>query len=172
LFDLRERLAYFEFGEEDRALLEELRPLLEKHAAEFVASFYRHLLSFPRTRRLLRNPEVKRRLLDDQARYLLSLAGPRIDEAYVAERRRIGEVHERLGLEPGWYLGAYGRYVALLTPVICEHLRSDPARAERMLAALGKLLFFDVQLVLEAFIARREQELDYLSREREEAEEG
>jgi hypothetical protein len=30
-----------------------------------------------------------------------------VDESFVAERRRIGEIHERVGLEPRFYLGAY-----------------------------------------------------------------
>ena len=162
---LGRQLDYFELSESDLDLLKRLRPLLEKHADALVAAFYRHLLSFDTTRRLLADPAVKDRLLHKQRAYLLSLAGPEIDEAYVAGRRRIGEVHERIGLEPRWYLGAYALYSSLLTPLVCEEMARDPEGAECTLAALHKLLLFDAQIAMETYIERRERDLEYLNRE-------
>jgi signal transduction histidine kinase len=162
---LAERVAYFDYGEADRGFLAEIGPVLEKSADSLVAAFYRHLLSYPVPRRLLRDPAVKERLLGSQRRYLLSLAGPDLDEAYVAERRRIGETHERIGLEPAWYLGAYSLYLTLLTPLVFEHFHAEPQRAERSLMALQKLLLFDASLAMDAYIERRERELEYLNRE-------
>ena len=159
------QLDYFELSETDLDLLKRLRPLLEKHADSLVAAFYRHLLSFDATRRLLADPGVKERLLHKQRTYLLSLAGPEIDDAYVEGRRRIGEVHERIGLEPRWYLGAYALYSSLLTPLVCEEMDRDPEGAERTLAALQKLLLFDAQIAMETYIERREHDLEYLNRE-------
>ena len=92
---------------------------------DLVAAFYRHLLSFPETQRLLRDPEVTKRLLTKQRQYLLSLAGPEIDAAYIETRRRIGEMHARVGLEPRWYLGAYALYHSLLTPMILASITSS-----------------------------------------------
>jgi signal transduction histidine kinase len=130
-----------------------------------VAAFYRHLLSYPVPRRLLRDPAVKERLLGAQRAYLLRLAGPEIDEAYVSERRHIGETHERIGLEPAWYLGAYALYLTLLTPLVFDHFKAEPQRAERILLALQKLLLFDASLAMDSYIERRERELEYLNRE-------
>ncbi len=162
---LHRQLDYFDLSERDIDLLKRLRPLLEKQADALVAAFYRHLLSFDTTRRLLADPAVKDRLLHKQRAYLLSLAGPEIDEAYVAGRRRIGEVHERIGLEPSWYLGAYALYSSLLAPLVCEEMARDPECAERTLAALHKLLLFDAQIAMETYIERRERDLEYLNRE-------
>ena len=77
--DTRQRLAFLNLGDEDRVLLAELEPVLEKHADGLVAAFYRHLLSFAPTRQLLRDPAVKDRLLGKQREYLLSLARPSFD---------------------------------------------------------------------------------------------
>jgi signal transduction histidine kinase len=162
---VQERVAYFDYGEADRGLLAELATTLEKHADSLVAAFYRHLLSYPPMRHLLREPEVKERLLGLQRQYLLSLAGPEVDEAYVVQRRGIGEVHERIGLEPAWYLGAYALYLSLLTPLVGERFAAEPHRGERALVALQKLLLFDASLAMETYIGRRERELEYLNRE-------
>jgi signal transduction histidine kinase len=164
--DTRQRLAFLNLGEEDRALLADLEPVLEKHADALVAAFYRHLLSFAPTRQLLRDPAVKERLLAKQREYLLSLARPRFDAAYVAQRRQIGEVHRRIGLEPRWYLGAYALYKSLLAPLIWDlGARGDPERGARTLTALQRLLSFDAQLAMEAYIEAGERNLDYLTEE-------
>jgi signal transduction histidine kinase len=163
--DTERRLAFVGLGEEERAYLSALRPILERHADALVGAFYRHLLSFERTRALLRDPEVKERLLGKQREYLLSLGTVSYEETFLAERVAIGETHERIGLEPRWYLGAYAIYFSLLAPAVVEAFRSEPHRAQRALSALVKQLFLDAQLAMEAYMARHEQDLEYQNRE-------
>ena len=164
--DTAQRLAFLHLGQEDRVLLAELEPLLEKQADGLVAAFYRHLLSFGPTRKLLRDPVVKNRLLVKQREYLLSLAHPTFDVAFVAQRRQIGEVHQRIGLDPRWYLGAYALYQSLLTPVIWDQIaKGDPERGARTATALQKLLWFDAQLAMEAYIEASARSQDYLTEE-------
>lgn len=163
--ELDQRLAFLALTGEDQRCLQELRPLLEQHADALVGAFYRHLLSFEPTRALLRDPAMKERLLQKQRDYLLSLAGASLDEQYVADRVRIGERHMEAGLEPRWYLGAYALYFSLLAPVIFEATREDPVRGERTVTALLKMLMLDAQIAMEAYIEKRERELEYLNQE-------
>ncbi len=163
--DLEQRLAFLNLGPADLERLAQLRPLFEKQAPALVASFYRHLLSFPPTRQLLSDPQVKERLMQAQREYLVSLAGPTLDDAFIEQRRRIGETHDRVGLEPRWYLGAYALYLSILTPVIWEAYEHDPQQATSMLVSLQKLLFLDAQLAMEAYIDRHHRELEYLTEE-------
>ncbi len=163
--DLEQRLSYLGLRAEDFEALRSLREPLEKNADAFVGAFYRHLLSFQPTRELLRDAEVKNRLLASQRAYLLSLAGPVVDETFVAERRRIGEIHERVGLEPRFYLGAYALYLSLLTPIVLETFAHDGSRGADVLIALQKLLLLDAQLAVETYVERRERELQYLTDE-------
>jgi signal transduction histidine kinase len=165
LDDRQLRLAFMELGEEDAENLRRLKPVLEKHADGFVAAFYRHLLSFEETHRLLANAEVKNRLLVAQREYLLSLADPVLDDAYFSQRIAIGATHMRVGLEPRWYLGAYSLYQRLLVPVIWEHYRSNSALAERIVISLHKRLMLDAQLAMESYIERREGRLAFLNSE-------
>src|SRR5271166_5685411 len=93
--DTAQRLAFVGLGDEERSYLTALRPILERHADALVAAFYRHLLSFERTRALLRDSAVKERLLDKQRKYLLSLGSASYEEDFLAGRVAIGETHER-----------------------------------------------------------------------------
>jgi signal transduction histidine kinase len=158
-------LAFFDLGDADLARLPELKPMLEKQADALVAAFYRHLLSFPDTRKLLRDPEVTQRLLGEQRKYLLSLAEPAIDDAYLAQRRHIGQTHERIGLAPTWYLGAYSLYESLLMPLFVEAFPGEPGKAQALEVTLRRRLRLDASLALETYVARRERDLEYLNQQ-------
>jgi signal transduction histidine kinase len=163
--EIDDRLSFLSLADNDRRLLATLAPLLERHADRLVSAFYRHLLSFDVTRGLLSDPAVKSRLLEKQREYLLSLAGPAIDDDYVAERIRIGQVHARIGLGPRYYLGAYALYFSLLAPIIAEDCRGEAERTQETLSALVKLLLLDAQLAMEAYIESHEETLTHLNRE-------
>jgi signal transduction histidine kinase len=163
--DTNERLAFLGFDEADRLRLAKLAPHLENAADDFIHAFYQHISSFPETRALLGDEATQARLLALQREYLLSLAGSVVDEDYVDDRRRIGETHERIQLPPRWYLGAYGFYLSFLTPLVLEAFSDDIAEAGRTLVALQRLLMFDAQLAIEAYIDRRELDLEQLAAE-------
>jgi len=159
--DLELRLGYLDLGSADLERLAALQPMLEKHAAELVDSFYHHLLSFLPTRQLLGDAVVRERLVNLQRDYLISLADPIIDDAYIEQRRRIGETHERVGLEPRWYLGAYALYLSLLIPLVHEAHPHDPLEASRMIVALQKRLSLDAQIGMEVYIDHQQRQLQY-----------
>ena len=167
--ELKQRLAFLGLTPEDQARLRRLRPALEQNADRFVGAFYRHLLSFEPMRQLLSDPDVKQRLMQKQHDYLLSLARGDLDEDYVEERVRIGDTHVEVGLEPRWYLGAYATYFTLLASLVFESKGGDSVEVERTLGALVKVLMLDAQIAMEAYISKREEQLEYLNRELSEA---
>jgi signal transduction histidine kinase len=163
--DLELRLGYLDLGPSDLKRLAALQPVLEKHAVGLVDAFYRRLISFPPTRQLLGDPAVRERLVNTQRDYLISLADPTIDDAYCEQRRVIGEAHERSGLEPRWYLGAYALYLSLLIPLVNEAYLHDPIEASRTIVSLQKRLWLDAQIAMEAYIDRQQRQLQYFTDE-------
>jgi signal transduction histidine kinase len=152
-----ERKRFGRFAPEDATLLAELRPVFEKNAVAVVESFYDHLLRFAPLRLLLAAEGTVERLKEHQRDYLLSLVSGTYGASYVRDRLRIGEIHDRIGLDPEWYLGTYGLYFDLLLPLIDEGFAGDPSRAARAQAALSKLFLLDVQLVLDAYYGIRQK---------------
>lgn len=163
--DLEQRISYLDLTPADLDRLSSLRPILEKQGARLVDAFYRHLLAFPQTRALIRDPIVRQRLMDSQHEYLLSLATPTIDDDYLENRRRIGETHERIGLEPRWYLGAFALYLSILIPAVHEAIAHDPQLAGATISSLQKRLFLDAQIAMESYIDRQQQQLNDLTSE-------
>jgi signal transduction histidine kinase len=157
--EIEQYTAFLNLGPSDIEHLAELKPVLEKHAPKLVDAFYAHLSFFPETRSLIENPEIKKRLLEIQRKYLISLGEVTLGQAYVDRRRLIGITHERLGVEPRWYLGAYALYRSMLIPLIIDSYPKDPAKAQATLIALQKILSLDAQLAMEAYIGKQQQTL-------------
>jgi len=166
---LADRLAYIGLDEADLECLEGLRPTLEARADELVDGFYEHLIQFPETASLLKDVPTRERLLVQQRAYLLSLADGRIDEAHIEARREIGRVHAGVGLAPSWFLGAYARYLALITPHVRTVCGEDAVAADRALLALQRRMTLDAQLAIEAYIERHDADLTELNEKLREA---
>ena len=155
------RKGFLRFTKEEEAALTVLQPIMAEHVDELVGAFYRHLLSFPETRRFLTDELISTRLLEAQKRYLLSLVAGSYDRAYEEGRRQIGRVHARLGLTPEWYFGAYALYLSLLQPLIVEQFRNQPDQYVAVRIALTKVIFLDMQLALEAYIEKSSEGQDF-----------
>jgi rsbT co-antagonist protein RsbR len=93
-----------------------------------------------------------RRVKRTQSAYFLGLFEGRLDRAYVADRVRVGTAHERIGLGPQWYLGAYRRYLHLLFEMLVAESPHAADAHKAFLAAL-KLVFFDTSIALDTYIA-------------------
>ncbi len=146
------RLRFLSLTEHDQALLKALRPLLEQHVTAIEDAFYEHLLQFPEAAQLLRDRTTVERLKHLQREYLLRLTDGVYDDKYFADRLRIGQAHERVGLSPRWYLLAYSHYFKLITPLIRAHYANDPARADDSVLALEKVFMLDASLAMDAYI--------------------
>ena len=57
--DLEHRINYLDLTQADLDRLANLRPVLEEQGSRLVDAFYRHLLSFPQTRELIRDLHAK-----------------------------------------------------------------------------------------------------------------
>jgi signal transduction histidine kinase len=159
--DWKTRKAFLLLTEEDERRLKLLQPLMDRHVEDLVSAFYQHLLGFGETRKLLTNELITTRLKDAQKSYLRSLVHGPYDEAYRESRLKIGQVHDRIGLTPQWYLGAYSLYLTLLQPLVLHEFRNRPADADAVLSALTKVVFLDIQLVLEAYIQKSSEKLEF-----------
>jgi diguanylate cyclase (GGDEF)-like protein/PAS domain S-box-containing protein len=167
---LQQRLAYVGFGDEDARCLAGI--VLPAGAAGFLDGFYSHLQAFDEPAALLGGDNGVERLKQVQSAYFSRLFSGRYDLDYMADRLRVGMVHQRVGLAPGWYLGAYASYLCALLPSLERACGDDGARFLAVTQALVKLIFFDVGVALEAYFveekkallqARRQAEVTFLS---------
>ncbi len=150
--ELRSRRAFFQITDEDLARLVKLRPFADKHMQEVVEDFYRLLLDHPETRKFFPDEASIRRVKRTQGEYFLGLFNGRIDLAYVEDRLRVGAAHERIGLSPKFYLGAYRRYLELILGYMTQEF-GNHADLQADFIAVQKLVYFDVALAIDTYIA-------------------
>jgi rsbT co-antagonist protein RsbR len=152
--ELKSRRAFLDLTDADLARLAGLRPFAEKCTDAIVDQFYELLLGPPETRRFLPDQATVRRLKRTQREYFLGLFSGKCDLEYVEDRQRVGRAHERIGLSTKWYLGAYRKYLELIE----NHLRSeltDPDWAGEAFQSIQKLVFFDVVIAIDTYVASK-----------------
>ncbi len=149
--ELRSRRAFYEIADEDLERLAGLRAQVENWTDGIVEDFYALLIGHPETRAILHDRAQVERLKRLQRDYFLGLFAGRCDLAYVEDRLRVGAAHERIGLAPKWYIGAYRRYLQLVHDRLYAALPQE--RAELAFSSVMKLVAFDKSLAIDTYIA-------------------
>jgi len=149
--EVRSRRAFFEVTDEDLARLAALRPVAEACTDEIVEGFYALLLQHAETRKFFEDATTVKRVKRTQRDYFLGLFAGRCDLAYVEDRLRVGTVHERIGMAPKWYLGAYRRYLQLLHEQLYKRL--EVGEAHLAYGSAQRLVYFDQSLAIDTYIA-------------------
>jgi signal transduction histidine kinase len=147
------RMAFLGLTPEDAERLAALQPVFQQHARDFAERFYQHLLAHPHTAAYLRDPAQLERLKQLQADYFAALLEGVFDETYREGRTRVGHAHQRVGLEPVWYLGAYNQYVQITFPLFVQALGGDVEKMLPHLLSLMKVIFLDIGLALDTYFA-------------------
>jgi methyl-accepting chemotaxis protein len=101
------RLEFTRIDEETRSTLRELRPFVARVLPTILDEFYRHVARFPETARLFANPAHMQHARAMQLKHWDLIASASFDDSYVRSVTAVGEAHNRLGLEPRWYIGGY-----------------------------------------------------------------
>ena len=153
------RLEYLEFGKEDAALLSGMHEQLRACWEKFGERFYAYLCSTPALQPYL-DDQALARLKCHQSAYFSWLSQGRYDQEYVRNRIAVGLAHQRIGLAPEWYLGAYRKYLGELVPILWTVSGGDFSTFERAFNALSKIVFFDIGIALDTYFAAGRKAID------------
>ena len=155
----RRRQAFLGIAAADARNVRALRNAFADYGREFAERFYQHLLTHPETAALLHDPDQLEQLKKLQARYFAELLDGVFDEAYFEGRLRVGLAHQRVGLEPVWYLGAYNQYVQLTFPFFARAFGDNVAEVMPLLLSLVKVIFLDIGLALHTYFSEATEKL-------------
>ncbi len=106
-YSIASRLAFVGMDEETRTALRQLQPLIAKSLPAILDRFYRQVSMFPETARHFGSQTHMDQAKQAQLRHWATIAQATFDESYVRAVTKIGETHNRIGLEPRWYIGGY-----------------------------------------------------------------
>ena len=150
-----ERLSFLQWSAEDALRLAAMAGAMDPAQQAFVDQLYDHLQNFATPAALLQSPQTIERLKHSQGSYYQDLWRGQFDDEYVNGRLRIGMIHQQVGLELKWYLGAYRLY---LDRMLGELFTGHPQH--QLYASLLKAVFFDISLALDTYSAAQHRALE------------
>ena len=151
------RKRFLAFDDSDAHRLAEIYDLTQEHVDEVIEAFYDHLLSFPETAAFFRDPRLLEHVKGRQKEYFIRLTQGDYEQEYVADRLRLGSIHEKIGLPVRSFLGMYAFYLREIAALLLKEHVHDPDQAFATFHSLAKLLFFDIGLGVDIYIYQRER---------------
>ncbi len=150
--EMARRRKFLRIDDKDEANLVGFRDSAHACMESVVDTFYDHLRGHEGTRRHLLNDRHIDNLRRTQSAYFERLFDGDLHEAYGRDRLRVGRTHERIGLGPEWYIGAYALYLCEVMPHVLEAYKGKPGKAAAVFQSLIKVIFLDMGLAIDTYI--------------------
>jgi len=149
---LEEFKRYVAFGEADEASLRALHDLARPSFPAIADAFYARILGHSEARRAITGGEAQvERLKATLGRWLGEVLGGPWDEAWFASHCRIGRIHVQIDLPQHYMFAAMNVVREALARIASGAPGLDPARRDRMLEALHKVLDLDLAVMLHTY---------------------
>lgn len=176
---IADRLRFYKIDNDARSQLQSFMPALERELPRILKAFYSHVGTEPPLVAMFSSDAHIEHAKEKQTEHWRRMFSGRFDEDYAQSVERIAQTHNRLGLEPSWYIGGYALVLAELQSVAARQFVSrinpDAARikTEALLRAIGLAVLVDVDLVIAAYMDAKSmsfrQRLDRLAGEFDES---
>ncbi|WP_305846560.1 globin-coupled sensor protein [Microvirga sp. VF16] len=144
-----------------RTIWQEISPELPK----ILERFYAHMHRQPRLSKLIGTQQS--RLVSAQLQHWSRLFSGNFDASYVDGIRRIGLIHNKIGLEPRWYIGGYAFILNELVGALSKKHRFKGAMLARKLTVMNQAVMLDMDFAIsvyeEAFVQDRQKKGELLS---------
>lgn len=149
--EMERRKRYLRFTEQDAINLRGFASKAEESKKHVVEVFYDHITN-SETQQFIKSEKHLRNLKGTQSEYFTKLFSGEYDGAYGEDRLRVGRTHERIGLSPEWYVGAYCLYMCEMLQVIFQDGDRDTDEALEMAQSLIKVICLDMGLAIDTYI--------------------
>lgn len=147
------RLRFLEVDQTTFESLQRIKQLLDTEIDNLLDKFYAHILQEPELQSLFPDEETVARARQAQKRYWLRhLFAKKFDHAQLEQAEQIAKAHLRIGLGPSWYISGYGYLLNQFVELACLCHRNDTDKIPAVIQALNKLVFLDMNTVLDMYL--------------------
>lgn len=144
------RLAFIELSDQHGAALQAVWPSLEAELPGILDRFYGHLLHYPQLQALLGAGANIQHLKEAQSAHWARLFEGAFEPDYFERAVAIGTAHQRIGLEPRWYVAAYAIVLGDLLAIVRRVTRRK--EIDTTVAAVTKAVMLDMELAISVYI--------------------
>jgi methyl-accepting chemotaxis protein len=147
------RLAFLKIDTDTCSTLREFRDVLARHIDPVLDDFYRHVMANAATAAKFPSPDrIAHAKAMQKKHWLESVFAGNFDDAYFAKVTEIGQIHQRVGLEPRWYTAGYCYVLNVVGALAANTYRKRPEQMARVLEAVNKAAFLDMDLATSVYI--------------------
>jgi methyl-accepting chemotaxis protein len=164
--DLSKRLSFLNIDAETRAVLQDLRPVLQAELPKILDGFYNHVRQWQDVSQFFGGTTHMDHAKNAQLKHWMLIAEGSLDSHYVASVRKIGMTHARIGLAPRWYIGGYAFITSQVQKMIIESaapkgFMADPRKlavAAKQCIAFNKAAMLDMDFAISIYLEESEAE--------------
>lgn len=146
----RSRTEFMGINSDTSALLREFWSITEQELPNILDGFYSHAGSIPALSKMI-GSEVPR-LKKAQGAHWGRLFSGRFDESYFDGVKTIGLIHNKIGLEPRWYIGGYNYVLGRLTDIAVKSYRSAPRKLQSVIRAINSAILLDIDVAVTTYL--------------------
>jgi methyl-accepting chemotaxis protein len=147
--DREVRLRFLRIDAATGEILREVWPKVAAALPDILEGFYAHVTSEQKLAGMLGTQVA--RLKKVQGSHWERLFNGKFDVDYMKGVRTIGMVHNKIGLEPRWYIGGYAYVLSRLTQVVIRHYRWRPSRLAAVLEAVNSAVMLDMDIAISVY---------------------
>ena len=160
MIDDTNRLQFIGVDRDTRELLRKFKSLISSEVEPILRKFYENVRKFSSAWSFIGSESRIPSLIAAQTGHWLQLFEAEFDDRYFDSVRRVGLAHVRIGLEPNWYLGAYGYILPMLHRVIFDAYRRKPKTAIDMIEAVDRAVMLDAEASVTVYLEEARAEHD------------
>lgn len=157
--DLEKQMKMLHLEKEDLAIAQVLQPYIESEIHEIINEFYDNLENNPKLLEIINDNSSIDRLKGTLRKHVVEMFEGVMNEEFIAKRKRIAEIHVRIGLTQKWYIASFEKIFYKAIQIVRTYLKAEE---DQILAVnvIHKLINLEQQVVLEAY----DDEVDRLRR--------
>lgn len=148
--DIAKQIKMIDLTQHDLFILKQLNPIVQEDIAHIVDKFYKNLEVESSLMHIIQDNSSVERLKKTLRIHISAMFAGVVDEAYVAKRIKIAQVHLRIGLQPKWYMAAFQDLLLSIMDLFAQHIQ-DFKEYQTAVKATTKILNLEQQLVLDTF---------------------
>lgn len=148
--NIKEQIRLLDLTDDDLHSMVCLKPIITENVPRIASAFYGVIEQNRELMEIVEKYSSIEKLKLTLADFIGDMFSGEIDGRFIEKRRKIAEIHLKIGLEPKWYLLAFGQLQDNLFEILSENLVL-PEDFTRAVRAVAKFINFEQQLVLEAY---------------------
>lgn len=167
--EFEERLSFLGIDDQVRQDIRGIQPVLDEHLSTILTGFYEHIGQWPNLNKLFKDQAHKDAAKNLQIAHWSEIAAGTFDRAYSESAHRIGQAHNRIGLDPRWYIGGYAALVCgVVSAMIKENFSSGfinknkIAKFDKQLQAFLRASFLDMDVAISTYLDAGQEELSQI----------